>query len=102
VTTLIDAHNADVAAACRQHHVVRLSMFGSAIRDDFDPTRSDVDFLVEFGSLPEGRRADAYFGLLAELEHIFKRPIDLVMASAVRNPYFREAVERSKVLVCAA
>jgi predicted nucleotidyltransferase len=84
------------------HHVTRLSVFGSAIREDFDPARSDVDFLVEFEPLPEGRRADAYFGLLAELERIFKRPIDLVMASAVRNPYFREAVERSKALVYAS
>jgi uncharacterized protein len=35
--------------ACRRHHIRRLSVFGSALRDDFRPD-SDVDLLVEFES----------------------------------------------------
>lgn len=46
--------------------------------------------------------ADRYFGLLEGLEQLFGRPVDLVVASAIRNPYFRESVERTKALLYAA
>ncbi len=36
-----------IAEFCRQHHIRRLSLFGSVLRDDFGPD-SDVDALVEF------------------------------------------------------
>ena len=36
-----------VAAFCRRHHITRLALFGSVLRDDFSPD-SDVDVLVEF------------------------------------------------------
>jgi predicted nucleotidyltransferase len=36
-----------IAAFCRQHHVRRLALFGSALREDFGP-ESDIDVLVEF------------------------------------------------------
>ena len=47
--------------------------------------------------LPTGGYAKAYFGLMEALEALFQRPVDLVVDSAIRNPYFRESVERSKV-----
>jgi hypothetical protein len=34
---------------CAAHGVLRLELFGSAAREDFDPAGSDFDFLVEFG-----------------------------------------------------
>ena len=36
-----------VSAFCRRHHITRLALFGSVLRDDFGPD-SDVDVLVEF------------------------------------------------------
>ena len=50
----------------------------------------DLDLLVEFEPLPADAYADAYFELLADLEELFERPVDLVMASALRNPFIRE------------
>jgi len=87
---------------CRQYHVQRLALFGSALRDDFDAGHSDLDFLVEFKPLPAGTYADTYFGLAEELQQFFERPVDLVVESAIRNPYFRESVERNKALLYAA
>jgi uncharacterized protein len=66
-----------VVEVCRRYPVQRLAVFGSALRDDFDPERSDVDFLVEFGPTSPEQHADAYFGLLAELEALFGRHVDL-------------------------
>ena len=46
---VLDQHRAEIAALCRQFHVLRLDLFGSAAREvDFDPARSDVDLLVTF------------------------------------------------------
>jgi len=49
-----------------------------------------------------GAYADSYFGLLEALEQLFNRPVDLVVASAIKNPYFRESIERTRVLLYAA
>ena len=91
-----------IAGLCRRFHVRRLELFGSAAGDRFDPQTSDLDFLVEFKSIPDGQHADAYFGLLAELESLMARPVDLVMTHAIRNPYFLEAIEPTRTLVHAA
>lgn len=90
----------EVTSACRRHHVARLDVFGSAAR-----TREgarDLDFVVEFEALPDGGHADAYFGLLEDLETMFDRPVDLVMASALTNPFVRASIERSRVRLYAA
>ena len=98
----IEEHRVELAELCRRHHVLRLSLFGSAMRDDFDPQRSDLDFLVDFESLPPGQYADAFFGLLQSLERLFGRQVDLVVASAIRNPYFRQSIDQTKTLLYAA
>jgi predicted nucleotidyltransferase len=90
----------EVAALCRCHRVARLDVFGSAARQAHGA--ADLDFLVEFENLPAHAYADAYFGLLADLEALFERPIDLVMASAIKNPFVRETIERSRIPLHAA
>ena len=57
---------------------------------------------MEFLPLAPGRYADAYFGLLESLQELFGRPVDLVVASSIKNPYFRGTVERTKALLYAA
>lgn len=64
-----------------------MRVFGSATRESFDDEHSDVDLLVEFEPTITDL-FDAYFGLKEDLERIFGRAVDLVMADAVRNPYF--------------
>jgi len=58
--------------------------------------------LVEFEDLPIREYADAYFGLQEELARLFGRHVDLVVASAVKNPYLREGIARSRTLLYAA
>jgi uncharacterized protein len=95
-------HQAAIEQLSRQFGVRRLELFGSAVSDSYRPGESDLDFLVEFEPMPRGAYADAYFGLLEALEALFGRPIDLVVASAITNPYFRRSVDHTKVLVFAA
>jgi len=84
---------------CRRYHVRRLELFGSAASGRDRPGESDLDFLVDFEPLPAGAYADTYFGLQEALEALFARPVDLVVASAIKNPYFWQSVEQSKVLI---
>jgi predicted nucleotidyltransferase len=98
----ISSRQDELRELCRRFHVRRLDLFGSAARDDFDPARSDLDFLVEFRPTPPGGYADAFFGLKESLEQLFGRPVDLVAAAAIRNPFFRESVEGAKVPLYAA
>jgi uncharacterized protein len=98
----IEQHREELARICAQRRVSRLELFGSAVRDDFDAVRSDLDFLVEFHPLREGEHADAYFGLLEDLERLYRRPIDLVMMTAVKNPYFLQAIKPQRMLLYAA
>ena len=91
-----------IAVLCKGFGVARLDVFGSALRDDFQVSSSDLDFLVEFNPLTQGSYADTYLGLQNALESLFNRTVDLVEVQAIQNPYYREEIERTKVLIYAA
>lgn len=98
----LESHRNEIRRLCLRHRVKRLELFGSAAAGLDRPGKSDLDFLVEFEPLSAGSYADAYFGLLESLEALFGGHVDLVVDSAIKNPYFREAVERLKILLYAA
>jgi hypothetical protein len=87
----------DLRRVCERGNVRRLSLFGSAATATDDRMVSDLDFLVEFRPMTPSRHADAFFSLQEELERLFAMPVDLVEPGPIRNPYFREAIEKSKV-----
>ena len=99
---VIDDHRTEIVALCRDHHVLRLDLFGSAVSRRFNEATSDLDFLVEFEPELTQGYADTYFGLIEALERLFGAPVDLVVASAIRNPYFRQSVDQTKALLYAA
>jgi len=77
-----------IAEFCQRHNISKLSLFGSALRDDFRPD-SDVDVLVEFepGHVP----GLAFFDMEAELSAILGRKVDLNTAGFLSR-YFRDQV----------
>jgi uncharacterized protein len=98
---LIETHRADIAELCRWFHVSRLDVLGSAARgSDFDPNRSDVDLMVTYrpGHHPG---IAAYQDLRDALSNLLGRPVDLVMETAVENPFVRAGIERSRQAVYA-
>ncbi len=99
---LIEQHRPEVAALCSRYGVQSLEVFGSAADGTFDPERSDIDFLVEFRPDDSGSLFHRYFGLQETLEHLLGRKVDLVTASALSNPYFIAAVNRSRQPVYAS
>ncbi|MFM7634889.1 MAG: nucleotidyltransferase family protein, partial [Cyanobacteriota bacterium] len=88
--------------ACSQHHVSRLYVFGSLLRPDDRPGQSDIDLLVEFHPLKPTELVDAYFGLEEQLADSLGTPVDLVMATARRNPIVQADSDATKQLLYAA
>jgi predicted nucleotidyltransferase len=78
-----------IAGFCRRHHIRRLSLFGSVLRDDFRP-ESDVDVLVEF----EPSHVPGFFGFFEmeqELSETLGRKVDLNTLNSL-SKYFRGRV----------
>lgn len=75
---------------CRRHHIQRLSLFGSILREDFGP-ESDVDVLVEFepGQVP----GLEFVRMKEELSRLLGRHVDLNTPKSL-SPYFRDEVLR--------
>lgn len=99
---LIESNRDTLRELCRRYHVERLELFGSAAEHDVDTDAGDLDFLVSFCDSEDMGPADQYFGLLGDLVALFKRPVDLVCARAMRNPYFIDEVNQSRSLLYAA
>jgi len=78
-----------IAAFCRRHHIRRLALFGSVLRDDFGPD-SDVDVLVEFE--PEHVPGLAFISMEIELSELLGRKVDL------NTPKFLSRYLRDRVL----
>ena len=84
----IDVPRERIADFCRRHHIGRLALFGSVLRDDFTP-QSDVDVLVEFE--PGTRLGFAFFDIEQELSQILGRRVDLRTPQEL-SQYFRDEV----------
>ncbi len=75
----------------RERGIRKLSLFGSILRDDFSPAKSDVDVLAEF--LPGRTPGWEFYGWRHDLEPIFGPRVDLHTPNRL-SPYFRDEVLR--------
>ena len=80
---------------CKRHHIRKLSLFGSALRDDFSP-ESDLDILVEFdpAHIPGFIRLA---GMEIELTEILGRKVDMRTAQDLSRYFRDEVLNSSKV-----
>ena len=89
-----------IRALCREFGVARLEVFGSACTPEFEEGRSDVDFLVTY---PPDYDYGPWLGRVQELEaalaEVLGRKVDLVMVSALRDPWFRREAEKTRRVV---
>ena len=95
VEVKIPLAKADLIDFCQRHHIRKLAIFGSALRDDFSPD-SDVDFLVEFDPehIPGLLRLA---GMELELSNLIQRKADLRTPQDLSR-YFRNKVLQTAVV----
>lgn len=84
--------------ACQEYNVSELYIFGSVLTNDFS-RKSDIDFLVTFGTVEPHDYFDNFVDFKDTLENIYKRKIDLVESQAIKNPILKRSIDRNKKLV---
>jgi len=99
---LVRDHLDDICVLCKRHGVKSLALFGSAVTSELRRDESDLDFLVEFESMPPAERARRFFALEADLRSLFGVQIDLGEPEGIRNRRIRTAIERTSIPLYAA
>jgi len=94
----LDKYKDDIRRLCKRNKVRSLYVFGSVLTERFNE-ESDIDLVVEIDSNDPFIYADNYFNLKFALQDLFKRPIDLLESKAIKNPYIKDNINRSKFLV---
>jgi predicted nucleotidyltransferase len=96
--TILDKYTQDIQALCASHKVKNLYTFGSVLTGKFTD-KSDIDLIVDFEKQDVVDYADNYFDFKFSLQDILKRKIDLLEEKAIKNPYFREAINNNRQLI---
>lgn len=91
-------HIGNIRRLCEQHRVKALFVFGSIINGKFKPG-SDIDMLVDIDAKDPFDYANNYFDLKFKLEQVLKRRVDLLEQKAIKNPFLKKEIDRTKVLV---
>ena len=94
----IREHIQQIKSLCDEHSVRSLFAFGSVTSDKFKPD-SDIDLVVDIDASDPIEYSDHYFTLKFQLEQILQRNIDLLEQKAIRNPFLKQEIDRTKILV---
>ncbi len=94
----LNRHKDQIKKLCTSNGVKSLFAFGSVTTDEFN-AESDIDLIVDIENNDPLSYANNYFRLKFELEQLLKRQIDLLEQKAIKNPYFKEEIEKTKVLL---
>ena len=102
-TAPIEQHLDAIRALCQEYGVARLELFGSAATGTFDPAHSDIDVVVDYAPDTDlDPWLTRYVEFKQRLETLLGRPVDLVMAGAMLNPFFIRSVNETRQLLYAA
>ena len=94
----IEKNAKEIFELCQLHKVKTLYAFGSILTGKFNK-KSDVDLIVDFQPLDVLEYSDNYFDFKFSLEKVFKRQVDLLEEKAIKNPYFKDTLNKQKQLV---
>ena len=94
----ITAHLDQIKKIRLTNKVRSLFAFGSITTDKFRPD-SDIDLVVDINENDPISYSDSYFNLKFQLEQLLKRQIDLLEQKAIRNPYLKEQIDTTKILI---
>lgn len=96
--TAIEKHLSDINKLCSTYKVKQLYAFGSVLTDQFN-NDSDIDLIVAFEPIDVAQYADNYYDFKFSLEDVFQKPVDLLEDKAIKNPYFRQVVDKQRKLI---
>lgn len=91
-------HIDQIKRLCDSSKVRTLFAFGSVTTDNFKP-ESDIDMVVDIDDNDPISYSDKYFNLKFQLEQLLRRKIDLLEQKAIKNPYLKQQIEKTKILI---
>ena len=87
----------DIVRLCQKYHIIELSLFGSAIREDFHE-ESDVDILISYKPKAKISLFDEV-NLGNEFSELMNRDVDIVDVKGLKNPIRREEILSTREIV---
>lgn len=87
-----------IIALCKQHKVKKLFAFGSVLTNRFNE-QSDIDLVVDFDKTNVDDYFSNFFDLKYALESLLEREVDLLEEQAIHNPYLKENIDTTKMLI---
>ena len=95
---LTQTHINELKKLCQLNQVKSLYAFGSVTRDDFSED-SDIDLVVDFDESDPYKYTDLYFNLKDKLEKFLKKKVDLIEERGIKNRFFKQELNKTKVLI---
>lgn len=99
IKDLIQKNQTEFTNLCKEHNVKTMFAFGSSVTGNFDFDKSDIDLLVEIDEPDPIKKGEKILSIWDKLESFFKRKVDLLTNPNIRNPYLKQSVDESKVLI---
>lgn len=95
---LLEKNIEQIKRLCQLNSVNELFAFGSITNQNFNE-ESDVDLVVDINDPDPIAYSDKYFNLKFSLEDMLERAVDLLEFKAIKNPYLKEEIDRTKILI---
>ena len=84
---------------CDTHNIKYLYAFGSSTKEKFNDASSDIDLLIAIDNTNPLERGETLITLWDKFESFFKRKVDLLTESSIKNPILRKNIDNTKILI---
>ena len=99
IKDLINKRLSDFINLCQSHEVKYIYAFGSSVTDKFDYKKSDIDLIVEINDIDPIEKGEKLISIWDKFEKFFQRKVDLLTDKPIKNPYLRNSIESTKILI---
>jgi predicted nucleotidyltransferase len=97
---VLEQYEGGLKAALQDNAAVKkIYLFGSVLTPRFDEISSDIDVLVETEDISPEEKGEYLIALWDDLERLFKRKVDLLTESSLRNPYLEREIVKTRKLI---
>lgn len=92
-------NSSDFIALFKTHHLGKLNAFGSALNNKFDEESSDMDLMIAIGQKDPITHGEFLMSVWDKLEIFFKRKVDLLTYSSIKNSIIKKCIDANKKLI---
>lgn len=89
----------EFVSLCKAHNVKNLYAFGSSVTTNFNEVLSDIDLLIEIECDDPIERGENLMSIWDKFELFFKRRVDLLTNTSIKNPVLRKSIDATKILI---